>query len=161
MAEKRTVGDRLTQSLEIPLTATYTNALTSPVPFLPAILHGYTFYAGQPMNLADDPQLSLLLAAQCGAVPYYEWYAADFSTQTQPDALSYVQTISQAQQTYAALRSLLDGLSGQLITAFSQPANGVTCTTFGKVRIYVNFNDKAVRADGVRIPARSALRVAQ
>ena len=147
--------------LEIPLTATYTNALTSPVPFLPAILHGYTFYAGQPMNLADDPQLSLLLAAQCGAVPYYEWYAADFSTQTQPDALSYVQTISQAQQTYAALRSLLDGLSGQLITAFSQPANGVTCTTFGKVRIYVNFNDKAVRADGVRIPARSALRVAQ
>jgi len=145
--------------LDIPLTATYTNSLTAAVPFLQTVLHGYAFYSGEAMNLADDPQQAFLLAAQCGAVPYYEWYAADCSRDSRSDPLCYVHSISQAQQTYSALQHLLGDLSGQQITAFRIIKSGVTCTAFGSARIYVNFNETAVDAEGVTVDARSALRV--
>ena len=145
--------------LEIPLTATYTNTITGSVPFLQTILHGYTFYAGQAMNLADDPQQAFLLAAQCGAVPYYEWYAADYSRDGTDDPLCYVHSISQAQQSYSTLRSLLGDLSGRQITAFREIRSGVTCTSFGTAHIYVNFTDQPADADSVTVAPRSALRV--
>ncbi len=145
--------------LDIPMTATYTNAITTPVPFLQMILHGYAFYSGGAMNLADDPQEAFLLAAQCGAVPYYEWYAADYSRDGLADPLYYVHSIAQAQQTYGALQQLLGDLSDQPITAFHTLQSGVTCTSFGSARIYVNFTDKSADADGVTVAARSALRV--
>ena len=123
------------------------------------ILHGYAFYSGEAMNLADDPQEAFLLAAQCGAVPYYEWYAADYSRDGLADPLYYVHSIAQAQQTYGALQQLLGDLSDQPITAFRTLQSGVTCTSFGSARIYVNFTDKSADADGVTVAARSALRV--
>ena len=146
--------------LNVPMAATYTNALTTSVPFLQAILHGYTFYSGEAMNLADDPQEALLLAAQCGAAPYYEWYAADYGTPEQPDALSYIQSIAQAQQSWQTLQTLFDGLCDKPITAFETIRDGVTCTTFGAEHVYVNFTDAPVTADGVTVPARGVLRVA-
>ena len=145
--------------LEIPLTAHVTDSLTDAVPFLQTILHGYTFYSGEAMNLAADPQQAFLLAAQSGAVPYYAWYAADYSRDDVSDPLCYVHSISQAQQTYSALQHLLGDLSGEAITAFRVVQSGVTCTTFGTARIYVNFNDADADADGVTVAARSALRV--
>ena len=123
------------------------------------ILHGYTFYAGQAMNLADDPQQAFLLAAQCGAVPYYEWYAADYSRDGTDDPLCYVHSISQAQQSYSTLRSLLGDLSGRQITAFREIRSGVTCTSFGTAHIYVNFTEQPADADSVTVAPRSALRV--
>ncbi len=146
--------------LSVPTGAVYTNTLTTAVPFLQAILHGYTFYSGTPMNLASDPQEALLVAAQCGAAPYYEWYAADFGTAEQPDPMSYVQTIAQAQQSFQTLQTLFDGLCDKPITAFETIRDGVTCTTYGTDRVYVNFTDAAVTAGGVTIPARGVLRVA-
>ena len=146
--------------LHVPMAATYTNALTTSVPFLQAILHGYTFYIGEAMNLADDPQEALLLAAQCGAAPYYEWYAADYGTSEQPDALSYIQSIAQAQQSWQTLQTLFDGLCDKPITAFETIRDGVTCTAFGAEHVYVNFTDAPVTAGGVTVPARGVLRVA-
>lgn len=146
--------------LDVPTAATYTNALTESVPFLQAILHGYAFYSGTAMNLADDPQEALLLAAQCGAAPYYEWYAADYGTAERPDTLSYIQSIAQAQQSWQTLQTLFDGLCDKPITAFETVRDGVTCTTFGTERVWVNFTDAPVTAGGVTIPARGVLRVA-
>ena len=146
--------------LNVPLEATYSNSITTSVPFLQAILHGYSFYAGEPMNCTDDPQHALLLAAQTGAVPYYEWYAADFGTGETPDPLSYIHSISQAQQNYTTLQGLFDGLLDKPITAFARPKPGVTCTTFGSDRIYVNETDASVTIDGVTIEAKGMLRVA-
>ena len=146
--------------LSVPTGAVYTNTLTTAVPFLQAILHGYTFYSGAPMNLAGDPQEALLTAAQFGAAPYYEWYAADYGTADRPDPMSYVQSIAQAQQSWQTLQTLFDGLCDKPITAFETVRDGVTCTTFGTERVYVNFTDAPVTAGGVTIPAHGVLRVA-
>lgn len=146
--------------LNVPMDAVYTSSITTPVPFLQAILHGYAFYAGGPMNLASDPTDAMLCAAQFGASPYYEWYASDFGTADNPDPLSYVNSIAQAQQCCDTLQTAFDGLCGTRLTDYRELRKGVSCTVFGgSTRIYVNRTDQPVSTDGVTIEPHSMLRV--
>lgn len=145
--------------LNVPLDAVYTSDITTPVPFLQAILHGYAFYSGAAMNLQADPVDAMLQAAQFGAAPYYEWYAADYGTADTPDALNYVHSIAQAQQCCATLQTAFDGLCDDPITDYRVLGTGVTCTVFGSTRLYVNRTDSAVSAEGVTLEPRSVLRV--
>lgn len=145
--------------LNVPATAVYRSSITTPVPFLQAILHGYTFYASEAMNRSADPVDAMLCAAQTGAVPYYEWYAADYGTADSPDPLSYVNAIDQARQCFETLQAAFNGLCGRPITAFRQFSDGVTCTAFGTAQIYVNRTETPATADGVTIEPRSVLRV--
>lgn len=146
--------------LNVPVDIVYQNSLSTPVPFLQAILHGYTFYAGEAMNLQADPVDAMLCAAQFGAAPYYEWYAADFGSSDVPDPLSYVNTIAQAQQCCQTLQTAFDGLCDKPITDYRVLRPGVTCTVFGRAELYVNRTDKAVTVEGVTVEPHSLLRVA-
>ena len=145
--------------LNVPLDAVYESDIATPVPFLQAILHGYTFYSGEAMNLQADPVDAMLCAAQVGAAPYYEWYAADFGTADTPDHLCYVHAIAQAQQCCRTLQTAFEGLCDKPITDYRVLRAGVTCTVFGSAKLYVNRTDRAVSAEGVTVEPRSVLRV--
>ncbi len=145
--------------LNMPMRAVYESAITTPVPFLQAVLHGYAFYSGEAMNLADDPADAMLCAAQFGAAPYYEWYAADLGTSETPDPLCYVHSIAQAQQCCRTLQNTFSGLNDRPITDYRVLRPGVTCTDFSGARIYVNRTDAEVTTEGVTVEPHSLLRV--
>lgn len=145
--------------LNVPQDAVYQSSITTPVPFLQTILHGYAFYSGEAMNRQADPVDAMLRAAQFGAAPYYEWYAADYGAEGDPDPLSYVHTIAQAQQCCKTLQTAFDGLCGKPITDYRVLGSGVTCTVFGSTKLYVNRTDRPRAFEGVTVEPRSLLRV--
>lgn len=127
------------------------------VPFLQAVLHGICNYSFTPVNLSDNPTVSILRTIEYGAVPHYEWY---FGQTDENDPLHYMNSLSQARLLYDNAKTILGDLRDQRITSHEQIKQNVTCTVYsGGSEIYVNYNNEAVTVSGITIDPMSFMRV--
>ena len=130
------------------------------VPFVQSILHGTVNYTTEPLNLAKNTETALLKAAEYGAVPHFEVYYEDFSTEDKQDACHYTYCASLAQTDYERIANTFKSLQNEKITNHYRVKKGVYCTEYSSdISVYVNYNEKDVKVNGVTVEARSFLKV--
>ena len=133
------------------------NQYCTAIPFLQAVLHGICDYSFTPVNLSDDPTVSILKTIEYGAVPHYEWY---FGQSEENDPLYYMNSLSQARLLYDNAENVLGDLRDQRITSHEQIKKNVTCTVYSSgSEIYVNYNNEAVTVSGITVDPMSFMRV--
>ncbi|MBQ7117011.1 MAG: hypothetical protein IJN88_02245 [Clostridia bacterium] len=134
--------------------------LCTAVPFIPAVLHGLTDYSFGAVNAEKNSEKAFLKCLEYGAVPYYEWYGADLSTQEKTDKSSYLNYITEAQTQYERAAEAFGDLRGARITEHYRVKKNVYYTGYdNSTGIYVNYGSKPVSVNGVTVEAMSFLRV--
>lgn len=130
------------------------------VPFIQSVLHGLVEYSCEPVNKSENSEKAFLRAVEYGAVPYYEWYAADLSTQEKTDSLSYLNSITEAQSQYERAAAVFADLRDARITDHYRVKKNVYYTCYGNgTGVYVNYNTKPVSVNGVTVEGMSFMRV--
>ena len=147
--------------LDIPLDSSNRITTTAEVPFLGIVLHGYMNYTGEAINMAGDYEYTLLKTIENGANPYFvvayenipelkingysEYYAVEYGV--------WKETIIEE---YKKLNEVLSPLQNQLIVGHEIIAERVVKVTYENgTEIYLNYNNFAVTADTLEIPAMS------
>ena len=138
------------------------------VPFVPAVLHGYLPYTIAPLNQQDDEHKSFLQAVEMGAGLSYIWmYAPNKElkgvTYDLGYALNYEQWLEHATAYYKRANEALKPLSNQTISDHRRlmAEQDVFVTVYSSgAKVYVNYTDTEIEAEGVKIPARDFIVVA-
>lgn len=130
------------------------------VPFLQILLHGIIPYSSTPVNLCKNSDTAVLRAAQYGEILSYEFYYENAETENDKDNFYYMNFATHAQNAYERLSALYADLASRKITNHYCVKKGVYCTEFGDgVSVYVNYNSKDAKVNGVTIEAKSFLKV--
>ncbi len=147
--------------VNLPVTAKIQDRdLCARVPFVQTILHGLTEYSCEPVNSFENSEKAFLKCIEYGAIPYYEWYAADMSTQEKTDKSSYLNFITEAQSQYERAAAAFEDLRDARITDHYRVRKNVYYTCYdNSTGIYVNYNQEPVTVSGVTVEGMSFLRV--
>lgn len=147
--------------VNLPLSASFQGEeLCNTVPFIQAVLHGLVDYSCEPINESKNSEKAFLRSVEYGAIPYYEWYAADLSTQEKTDKSNYLNSITEAQSQYERAAAAFEDLRDARITDHYRVKKNVYYTCYdNSTGIYVNYNSKAVSVNGVTVEGMSFLRV--
>lgn len=147
--------------VNLPVTAKVQDRdLCARVPFVQTILHGLADYSCEPVNSFANSEKAFLKCIEFGAVPYYEWYASDLSTQEKTDKSSYLNFITEAQSQYERAAEVFEDLRDARITDHYRVRKNVYYTCYdNSTGIYVNYNDEPVTVNGMTVEAMSFLRV--
>jgi len=151
------------QIVNVPMETSHFNIVDETVPFYQMVLHGSIEYGGSPINLHDeqDTRQHLLRLAEYGAAPHFLWshessselkftrYDYMFSTQ-------YTDWIDEAADLYARLNDALAVLRTETIEEHIRHRDGVVEVRYSDgTSIFVNYTDKPVTVNGVRIEAQN------
>ncbi len=136
------------------------NEYCTRVPFISGILHGALEYSLTPINTAKNCENMFLRYVEYGAVPYFEWYYPDFSTEAVTDENCYLNSIGHAQVYYSRMAKSLSDLREERITGHKEVRNNVYLTEYeGGTKIYINYRKTPVTVNGMTVEAKSFLRV--
>lgn len=136
------------------------NELFTCVPFLQILFHGVIDYAVTPINLNSNAEYAMLKAAEYGAVPSFELYYSDLSTDEKEDNCYYMNEISSLQSAYERLNNTFESLQDKKITDHYKIKIGVWCTEYeGDINVYVNYTKKDVKVNGITVESMSFIKV--
>lgn len=124
-----------------------------PVPFVQAILHGYTYYTGKPID-AGDPlyRYDMLRFIEYGALPGYEWIYSNSNIYCYTGYL-LAERVSEIVEFYNDACEILGPLADETIVshrkiskdADGNAVTGVYCTTYSDgTEVYVNYTGSIV-----------------
>ncbi|MDR2558953.1 MAG: DUF5696 domain-containing protein, partial [Oscillospiraceae bacterium] len=138
---------------DVPLGASGYFMQSDEVPFYQLVIHGYIEYSGSPMNLSPDRQLSLLRAAEYGALPhYFGIYAA--SAELNRSILegmfsaNYLDWLDVAADQAMQIGDLFTLIRGQRMSGHEQTAEGVFKTIYENgVVVTVDYNTRSFWAE--------------
>ncbi len=135
-------------------------SLCTRVPFVQSILHGLVDYSCEPVNVSENSEKAFLKCVEYGAIPYYEWYTADLSTQETADKSNYLNSITEAQSGYERVSAVFDDLRDARITDHYRVKKNVYYTCYdNSTGIYVNYGAEPVYVNGVTVEGMSFQRV--
>ena len=128
-----------------------------PVPFVQAILHGYTFYTGVPID-AGDPlyRYNMLRFIEFGALPSYEWIYSNANIYCYSGYL-LAERVSEIVDFYNDACEILGPVADETIIshkkiktdADGKAVTGVYCTTYSDgTEVYVNYTGSIVSTSG-------------
>ncbi|WP_426334557.1 DUF5696 domain-containing protein [Paenibacillus silvae] len=149
--------------VDAPMSSSGFNITDETVPFFQLVYHGYIQYTGKAWNMAEDQDSlkQMLRAIETGSAPYYTWFHADPSAikLTGFDELysaDYRRWIQESADRYAELNEVLHDVQNQTIVKHEKLSAGVYQTTYEKGKtVIVNYNDAAVKVNGVNVAAKS------
>jgi hypothetical protein len=149
--------------VNIPMTDSGFNLTDESVPFLQIVMHGYSDYAGEPVNVGEDqnPRIHLLKALETGSSLYFQWIYRDQSEvkETEFDRLystNYRLWMDDARDMYGEVNRVLQNVRALRITGHERLGDGVFRTTYEDgTAISVNYGSQAVTVDGMTIEAES------
>lgn len=136
------------------------------VPFVQMILHGMMYYSGEPLNLTDNPEMSLLKCIEYGAIPSFEWYynSIEFKQESNEKSVTannycYTNWTNVAYTLYEKANEALADTSSSRITAHYLVQPNVYCTEYDDTMVYVNYGDTPVIINGMTVEAKNFLRI--
>lgn len=150
----------LTDIVKAPMDSNNFQILDETVPFYEMVLRGYIEYAGNPINLADDMEWTLLKTIETGGGLYYQWCYAENSLVKETDysylySIHYSGWLEEAISQYQRLNEVFQKLQGQSILRHEKAADGVYLVTYEKgTQIGVNYNETVYDQNGIQIGAR-------
>lgn len=136
--------------LNVPMYSDAYTILDEGIPFLQMVLHGYYYYTGEPINLAQKPKNYLLKLIETGACPYYKWSYKPSSVVKKTNfddqySIYYKAYLQEAEDLYNKMNSLLAQVQDKRIIKHEKLEENVYKTTYedGK-EVIVNYNQEAV-----------------
>lgn len=149
--------------VNVPMTDSGFNITDETVPFYQMVLHGYSEYAGDPVNLGgeQDAQLQLLKAVELGSALHFLWseesssalkftpYDVMYATEASAWHETAVDMYRQANEALSGLRTvpMLRHINHGEGIAEMQYENGAS--------VYVNYSDRPVTIGGVQVAAKN------
>lgn len=137
---------------------------TKSVPFYQIVMHGLRDYTGTPGNLSSDLDREVLRWVEMGYMPYFEltWGGTEDLMYTNYQSLftaQYTAWIDEVAQIAADFtKGDLAALRTAMMTGHTELTAGLYRVTYDNgVSVYVNYNENAVEADGLTIPAEDYL----
>lgn len=146
---------------DIPISDCGYQMTTKSVPFYQIVAHGYVEYTGDALNLSSDVEKQILQWIEYGYLPYFKLtyespdnlIETDYSELFSSQYSAWKDTVVEA---YEELSSVLSQVRTAAIVSHEEVADNVFCTGYDNgIRIYVNYSDNAVTADGVEIEGMS------
>ncbi len=134
---------------------------TREVPFYQIVAHGSVRYTGEALNLSSDAEKLRLKWIEYGYTPYFEltYESAEKLVNTNYNELftsSYKDWKDEIVATCQELKSAWDAIQDAKMVSHEEMAENVYCTGYDNgVKIYVNYNNKAVKVDGMELGAMS------
>lgn len=131
------------------------------VPFYQAVIRGLVDYVSPSLNYQDDYQQALLSAVEFGSGLQYTLSASTTAMLKDTDYNHinrglYTDWQPTIVNSYQKAAELLTPLQGVEITGHSRRSVNVYRTDYANgTNVYVNYNDRSVTVDGVRIEGRS------
>lgn len=145
----------------VPMEDSRFRLVDEPVPFLQIVLHGFINYAGDPINLSEDPATSLLKSIEVGAYPYFRLFYRDPSIVKDTDygylySCCYFDWVESVVTMHGISDGVFNGLQDQRIVDHEKLKTGVYKTTYESgTSIVVNYNNEPVTLDDIEVPGRS------
>lgn len=146
--------------LNVPMHSSGYSILDEDVPFYQMVLRGYVDYTGEPMNLAQDRDASILRTVETGASLYCIGFYADSSAVKHTDfdhyyACGFSGLADHMVSVYDEINQLVGSTAGELIVDHAVLAPGVHMTMFESgIRVVVNYGEKAFESGDLRVEAR-------
>ena len=147
--------------LNLPLGDNEYVVVDADIPLYEMIVHGSVDYCGDVYNLADskDSRQQVLTMIEYGAAPHFV-FTWEETTEMKYSGLNsnYATTFSTWKDTaasvYSEVSEALSQVTGETMVSHEILTNGVRKVVYSNgVTVYVNYSDKAVTADGQKIPA--------
>lgn len=129
------------------------------IPFYQMVVHGFIPYTSTPGNLFYDFQKQKLKWVEYGCMPYFKltYSKADILRYTEYNALfssDYDLWVESASDTYREMNERVGGLWSRQMVRHEQIGKEIYKVTYNDgTRVYVNYQDREVRAEGIRIKA--------
>lgn len=144
--------------VDVPLTSSGRRIESQSVPFVPMVLHGYVSYSGTALNLSQNFQQAFLETIEAGADLQFRLMAAENTSlkNTNVDntfSVSASYWMDQVVELYTRWQQDLSAVAGMPITSHTRQGDVAVTTYQNGTRVYVNYSDAAVQADGISIPA--------
>ncbi len=134
---------------------------TREVPFYQMVVHGAVQYTGEALNLSSDAEKLRLKWIEYGYTPYFEltYESAEKLVNTSYNELftsGYYDWKDEIVATCQELKPTWDATQDAKMISHEELAENVYCTGYDNgVKIYVNYNNKAVTVDGMELAAMS------
>ncbi len=141
--------------------STHFNLTDASVPFYQIVLHGYTSYATEPINLTPDPQKAILKALETGSCLEFALIAGDAHelVETRYNYLynaNYEGWSEKIKEYYRTASPVLSAIADSEITGHEKLLEDVYRTDYGSAgSVYVNYGKKEYVADGIIVPAKN------
>ncbi len=151
--------------LDIPLTSSQYTIQDYEVPFMQMVLHGLVEYAGEPMNVTQEVQYSIMKSLETGAMVYARFiYEPDTALRNTAYeslySLHYANWLETAQEIYTKVNEAIGDVNDQFIVNHERLAESVYRTTYesGK-QVIVNYSvvDYVDSTAGITVPANNYL----
>jgi len=145
--------------LNLPADNSFQFLLDESIPFCQMVLRGYVEYAGEPVNLANDPVRAFLKTVETGSGLYYKWIYRDNSLVRRTEyeylySVNYSVWKDQATAQYKELEEIFSDLQGQKIMGHQRVENDVYKVTYEQgTQIIVNYSESDVLVDGIVVKA--------
>jgi hypothetical protein len=148
--------------LDVPLESSMFYIEGDSVPFYQIVYHGYISYAGTPLNLSEDIEMSVLKSIETGASPYFDWmYIENMALKeinVNAVSLNYKTWIDQAAEIYAKINGALSAVKDSQIEDHYKLDEGVYAVKYSNgVCIYVNYNEETYKNEQITIPSSGYL----
>ncbi len=143
--------------VNIPIGSSQYYIHTEKVLFIQMVLHGFSSYAGAPVNISGDYRIEMLKALEAGASIYYRWIYEDSSILKDTDyeqmfSLNYLQWVDQAVQFHTEINETLRSVRLEIMENHEMITYNVYKTTYSNGEsIIVNYNNEAVEVENIVI----------
>lgn len=135
------------------------------VPFYSLVFNGILQYSGESYNSSPDKKRYLLNAIETGVEPYFTFFHESNSV-LKSGEYSYLMSNNfdswkdEAVSAFRYVKNAMSGTEGSNFFRHTIIQNGVTLSEYSnRIKIYVNYTDKDVTADGQTIPAKGYVSV--
>ena len=143
--------------MNAPLYSNDFKILDKDIPFYELVFHGYVDFSGEPLNLADSYEISLLKCVETGAGLHYKWISEDNSVLKETDyedfyAINYDSLKERAVEDYLRVNEAMKGLKNEEIVKHEEVKEGVVKVTYENgTKVYVNYTDEAFADGSVKV----------
>lgn len=150
----------LSDIVKAPMDSNNFQILDESIPFYEMVVRGYIEYTGNPINLSDDAEWTILKNIETGAGLYYQWCYADNSLVKETDysylySIHYNYWMKEAIEQYQKMNEVFKNLQGQSIIGHEKLADGVYLVTYEKgTQIGVNYNETVYKQNGIQIDSK-------
>lgn len=129
------------------------------IPFMQMMLHGITEYNGAGLNANEDIKTAFLKSIEYGCLPSAEWYCNKFNEE-HDGKYYYDSNINDIVSFYTKANEVLGDIRAERMTSHYEEQDGVYCTEYdNSTKVYVNYTDKDVTINGIKIPAMDCVKI--
>lgn len=129
------------------------------IPFIQMLLHGISTYSSDGINSYNDMKTAFLKCVEYGCLPSVRWYCTQLGNETDKK-FYYDNNINDIVTYYTKINDALGNIQASRMTSHYKVQDGLYCTEYdNSIKVYVNYTDKDITINGIKIPSMDCLKI--